>query len=269
MLKLNTLALTTALVAAATPGQTVSGTPAAPTGFPLAITASAETTGQAFGYNGYACIRRGFNYVFPMYSIGNVVGSQQSTIINAFYQTAISQLGAISATVAGAANDSSGCFISVAAAANCALVWNGASPIANRIKYIGNSVYATSIAQPLNIDFVLAATYQDSYSGTGTRTAAPGNYCDQQLTILTEVGANKTLMTTEGLTGLTKCTYFVRVAADKGAPAFKITILDYWKFQLHYLEWSSADMTTNNYINTNMYVGTISHADTFPSPFAT
>jgi hypothetical protein len=77
------------------------------------------------------------------------------------------------------------------------------------------------------------------------------------------------LITRQGLTGLTKCTYFVKVAANKGAPAFQITNLDYWKFQLHYAEWSSADMTSDNFISTNVYFGTVSDADTFPSPFQT
>jgi hypothetical protein len=117
--------------------------------------------------------------VFPMFSQANVVGPSLSTTINAFYQTAISQLGAISTTASGVQNESSGCFLSVANAAGCNLVWNGASAIANRIKYIGDAVYATTIGQQLSVDFVLATTYQDSYSGSGTRAAAPANYCDQ------------------------------------------------------------------------------------------
>ena len=187
----------------------------------------------------------------------------------AFYQTAFAQLGAISSVAAGSANDSSGCFLSVANAAGSVLVWNGVSEIANRIKYIGNAAYDITITEQLSVDFALAATYQDSYSGTGTRTSAPGNYCDQQYVNLTSMGDSKTLMTTKGLTGLTKCTYFIKVDADKGAPAFKITTLDYWKFQLHYAEWSSGDMTANNFLVSNNYVGSIALTGVFPSPFWT
>jgi hypothetical protein len=74
-------------------------------------------------------------------------------------------------------------------------------------------------------------------------------------------------VTNNGLNGLTKCTYFINVAADKGAPAFSITNLDYWKFQLHYAEWSSEDMV-NKFLVTNPYVGTIppTAANIYPIP---
>jgi hypothetical protein len=119
----------------------------------------------------------------------------------------------------------------------------------------------------INVDFALATTYQDSFSGTGTRTAAPANYCDVQITELSDTVKMKDLVTTQGLTGLTKCTYFINVAADKGAPAFTITNLDYWKFQLHYAEWSGEDMA-NKFLSTNVYVGTITTAQStvFPIP---
>jgi len=78
----------------------------------------------------------------------------------------------------------------------------------------------------LNIDFVLATTYQDSWAVTGTRSAPPINYCDKQIHNLIDFTA-KTLKTTQGLKNTTKCTYFIIVAADKGAPSFKITTLEY------------------------------------------
>ena len=59
---------------AATPGVTLSGTVSAPTNYPRAITGSSASTGQTFALYGYACIRQGWTYVFPMVSSGNVVG---------------------------------------------------------------------------------------------------------------------------------------------------------------------------------------------------
>lgn len=59
------------------------------------------------------------------------------------------------------------------------------------------------------------------------------------------------------------------MAEGKGAPAFSISRLDYWKFQLHYAEWSSADMSdasTNGFLKTGPYVGTITYSNVYPSP---
>jgi len=66
---------------------------------------------------------------------------------------------------------------------------------------------------------------------------------------------------------LTKCTYFLNVAANAGAPAFKITTLGYWKFQLFYAEWSGEDMGSK-FLSTNLYTGTVlaANANVFPSP---
>ena len=68
-----------------------------------------------------------------------------------------------------------------------------------------------------------------------------------------------------GLKGDTKCTYFVQAGAGAGAPAFKITTLEYWKFQLHYAEWSGVD-TSGKYLNTNIWTGTAPKQDFFVTP---
>ena len=82
----------------------------------------------------------------------------------------------------------------------------------------------------INVDFVLASMYQDSWNGTGTRGNPPANYCDKQIQKLDLNVKKAEITTTQGLNGLTKCTYFINVAANAGAPAFKITTLGYWKF---------------------------------------
>ena len=87
-------------------------------------------------------------------------------------------------------------------------------------------------------------------------------YCDVQVQSLANSTA-KDVTTTAGLKNTTKCTYFIIVAADKGAPSFKLTTLGYYKFQLHYVEWASTDMT---FIATNLYMGTVAAVDTFPMP---
>jgi hypothetical protein len=125
----------------------------------------------------------------------------------------------------------------------------------------------TGAAIQLNVDFVLASTYQDSYIGTGTRGTAGANYCDVQITTLDASTTSKDLVTNNGLNGITKCTYFINVSAGKGAPAFTITNLDYWKFQLHYAEWSGVDLGSK-FLSTNVFVGTIptTAANIYPSP---
>jgi len=198
------------------------------------------------------------------------VGTTQSTTINAFWPTAETQLGTSSATPA--AGDNTGCGTDITTPANNpVLIATGANaPATNRLFWFTgtwavNSGAGTDSVSWINVDFALATTYQDSFSGTGTRTAAPANYCDVQITALDATTTNKDLVTTQGLNGLTKCTYIIKVAADKGAPAFTIKNLDYWKFQLHYAEWSGADMASK-FLSTNIYVGTISQTDTYPIP---
>ena len=41
---------------------------------------------------------------------------------------------------------------------------------------------------------------------------------------------NKNVVTLTGFNGLTKCTYFINVVANKGAPAFKLTNAAFKKF---------------------------------------
>jgi len=47
-----------------------------------------------------------------------------------------------------------------------------------------------------------------------------------------------------------------------------MTKSDYFKYQLHYAEWSSADVTGNEWLVTGPYVGTYS-SNTYPSPLQT
>lgn len=120
----------------------------------------------------------------------------------------------------------------------------------------------------LSVDFALAATYQDSWDGVNARDTPPTNYCHSQTATLggtvTESGD---IVTRYGLNGLTKCTYFLTVSSGNGAPGFRLSKSDYFKYQLHYAEWSSTDMTAQNWLTTGPYVGTYA-ANTYPSPFS-
>jgi hypothetical protein len=161
----------------------------------------------------------------------NVVSSTVSTTINAFYQTATSQLGTVSSTAAGLATDNSGCFKGTGAAGNpsttahSAVLFHssGNTAMPDRIKFYSSGTYATDIAANsnillMNIDFVLAATYQNSWLAESTRPS--GAYCDKQIHLLggssTAAGEEDDngqrrldIVTKSGLNGLTKCTYFI------------------------------------------------------------
>ena len=68
---------------------------------------------------------------------------------------------------------------------------------------------------------------------------------------------------------MTKCTYFINVAANKGAPAFKLTNAAFKKFQLHYVEWAASEMTFVPETSTGPgFLGTYT-ANTFPMPIKT
>jgi hypothetical protein len=259
--------------AVVTPGKTLGGTISAPTKYTDAWTVSTTTTAADYRLNGYACIRRGWAFSYPMV-VGSgavTVGTTQSTTINAFFPTTVAQLGTSTATPA--AGDNTGCGTAInAIAANPVLVDATNAPSTNRLfwftaNWATSSGAGTDKVNWINVDFALASTYQDSFSGTGTRGTAPVNYCDVQITALDATTTMKDLVTVQGLTGLTKCTYFINVAADKGAPAFTITNLDFWAFQLHYAEWSGEDMASK-FLTTNLYVGTIAAAaaNIYPIP---
>jgi len=115
------------------------------------------------------------------------------------------------------------CCAAVSAAAECAGIWNGVAAIANRIQYAAGANYAADITHLLSIDFVLAATYQDSWDGTGSRPNEPGAYCDVQITLLLQPKeVSKALVTRNGLNGLTKCTYFGKVTNFVEGIGFKL-----------------------------------------------
>jgi hypothetical protein len=95
--------------AAVTPGKTLGGTITAPENYATAITVNTVSTAATYKLNGYACIRRGWAFSYPMVvaSASTTVGTTQSTAINAFYPTTTAQLGTASATPA--AGDNTGC----------------------------------------------------------------------------------------------------------------------------------------------------------------
>jgi len=197
-----------------------------------------------------------------------VPNATQTTTYLAFYPVLTTQLGTGNSVAAGTANSNehTGCFAAATTAAAASFVSGAGNAVTpNRLYWSGAGAnYAADIAAGpmISIDFLLAATFQDSFTGTGTRTAAPANYCDKQVQSLADSTAVD-VTTTQGLKNTTKCTYFIIVAADKGAPSFKLTTLGYYKFQLHYVEWASTDMT---FIATNTYMGTVAAASTFPMP---
>lgn len=264
------------LAVTAAPGQVLEGTAAAPTFYALAKTPGTEANAYTYAKNGYACIRRGFTYVHPMNVDSNgAANTTPSTTVNAFFQTKVSQLGTAntSSSAAGTITTNGGCFKSSsdgipASNTDSALLFSaGTTAVANRLKYYASGTYSTDTAAAvmIGVDFALASTFQDSWDGTGTRAAAPSNYCDVQVKTISQKGAGVSFVTTQGLAGTTKCTYIIKVAATMGAPSFIISKLDYWKFQLHYVEWSSADMTGSAWLTTNKYVGTVT-ANTYPQP---
>jgi hypothetical protein len=272
--KLTTFVALTAVAQAVTVGKTVAGTQAAPTEYPKYATVIAATpAANTFGANGYACIRQAFNYGFPMTTTAaNAITVPNTTVdanVRAFFTTTTAQYGTnnSSGAAAGVVGQQSGCFTDATTANSASMYGTSDALTPNRIRFQAGANYGVDVgaAIVINIDFVLASTYQDSYTGTGTRTAAPANYCDKQLHPLATAGATSTMTTTQGLKNTTKCSYFVTVAADKGAPAFKVTTLDYWKFQLHYAEWSGTDLT-GKYLAETTYTGKVVQANTFPTP---
>jgi hypothetical protein len=169
-----------------------------------------------------------------------VPNSSVSGSIRAFYGTFLSNLGKNNAdtggTDDGAVGDNSGCFADVTTAAAATFVSGGGNTVTpNRIFWKSGANWAADIGTPsvnlmLNVDFVLASTYQNSWYGDPLTSRVAANYCDKQVHRLKTTGAVSNAVTKTGLTGTNKCTYFILVEADKGAPAFKITTLDYWKF---------------------------------------
>jgi hypothetical protein len=82
-----------------------------------------------------------------------------------------------------------------------------------------------------NDDFILASTYQDSYTGgTSTRANIPNQYCDVQTTNLATATTSYTFRTRNGFNGVSKCSYFITVPAAIGAPAFSLTRAEFTNF---------------------------------------
>ena len=144
-----------------------------------------------FNDNGYACIRNGYTYIFPATSAADQI---VTGVTKTFYPTALADLG----TVGIAANNGSGCCPATALTnANCAItVKAGPAKVTLRVGYGGGAISTTVDGFNFNLDFLLASTYQDSFSGTGTRANAPLNYCDVQVTTATAIGERITRTTT-------------------------------------------------------------------------
>ena len=88
------LALAGQVAATVVPTVTVTGTAAAPTGFPKYIiddSGANALLGQTYKTNGYACIRGGMTWVWPQVITSNAVEtSTTSSTIRAFYASAMS-----------------------------------------------------------------------------------------------------------------------------------------------------------------------------------
>ena len=92
------------------------------------------------------------------------------------------------------------------------------------------------------MDFILAAQYQTSYKGTGTRGA--NEFCDAfRSELRTTDTAAKLISTKKGLNGSTKCTYMLIGKSAFGAPSFEITKATYQNFQLQWIEFDTSLMT--------------------------
>lgn len=154
-------------------------------------------------------------------------------------------------------------------AQSAVLIYNNGSAdvaIPNRLFMVYGANYSddTAATIQINLDFALSSTVQVSYSGTGTRAAT--DYCDVQLVNLATLGATSTSTTQGAFASDKKCTYIAKAAAGAGAPAFKITNLDWWKFQLHYAEWNSVDVSNTQWLPAdNKYFGQYT-ATTYPNP---
>jgi hypothetical protein len=284
--KLTTLAIVAQ--AAVTPGLRLAGTALAPTDYIRAPTSdtSAVTNIWDYGAGGYTCLRNGFTYAWPqVFTAASpaVVSTSVSTTIAAFYNTATTQYGTINTDDAGTNILNSGCFRTssttgiTATAAHSATVWYANGEVATKIPdrlfsysantYLADTVMTAAYASVLlNVDFVLAATFQNSVASSSA-TRADANYCDYMIRPVATLGATSVASTTKNFGDkATKCTYIMQTVAGKGAPAFSISDLQWWKFQLHYAEWGSNDMTGQSYLQaSNKYTGTMT-ASTYPSP---
>lgn len=195
---------------------------------------------------------------------GNAVTFANPQVTQTFYPNTLAKLGTVNNGCL--ANDSSGCCTSAQITdGNCpCAVKPTTTKIPSRVAY-GPGTGSQVDGNDFNLDFILASTYQDSFSGTGTRATAPNNYCDVQVKTATD-STKQTFLTTQGFTGKTKCTYIFIVAATKGAPAFKLTQADFTMFQLHYVEWVQSEITfLPETFTTPSFLGSYT-PNTFPMP---
>ena len=192
---LTKLTLLTAVAQAVTVGVTLSGTAAAPTNYIKWVTTAAATDPLTWGANGYGCLRKLLMYTYPMATTGasaiTVPNTTQTTTILTFWPTTTAQLGTTNAVgTATAAGQNSGCTAItlgtatppniVAAAASTItpdrLVWQ---PAAADPTYAQDTPASPAIGQFMNIDFVLATTFQNSWGGVAATARVAGNYCDK------------------------------------------------------------------------------------------
>lgn len=103
-----------------------------------------------------------------------------------------------------------------------------------------------------NEDFLLASQWQLSTQSATTRGS---EFCDIQKFTLTGADAatsSRVFSEIAGLTGKTKCSHQVIVAATKGAPGVALDTTALWtKYQFQWVEWDSEAMTGNMILNTS------------------
>lgn len=123
-----------------------------------------------------------------------------------------------------------------------------------------------------NDDFILAATYQDSYAGgTATRANIPNQYCDVQTINLPTKETNYTFVTRNGFVGTSKCTHLITVPAAIGAPSFSLVRAEFTNFQFQWSEWDVSSMPSGAFLpavsQAPSYLGT--YTGNFPNPIKT
>ena len=123
------------------------------------------------------------------------IATTTSTTIRAFWPTIDTQLGTSSATPAAGAN--SGCYDDTTGAA----LGGGTFPTDRLVWKSGGTDYnadngTVSATLMMNLDFVLATTYQNSWSGSTTTARVTANYCDKLIQNLTTTTKTVTITTT-------------------------------------------------------------------------
>ena len=281
--------------ASANIGQRLGGSTGAPTGYGKYVTAPAAADAVTLATSGYGCLRTGYTYAYPMMMAdATTIASTADANVRAFFGTSTANLGtgagstagtwmamvdgsnnALTGVQPGAGPNTSGCFMTsqsdgtaTSATQSLLLFSTGTTAVPDRLFMYYSGTYATDNNASnilINLDFALSGTNQISFSGAAGATRAAADYCDVQLVNLASQGASASSATIGAMTFTQKCTYIAKAAAGAGAPAFKISNLGWWKFQLHYAEWNSVDVSSTEWLTTSKYFGTYA-ATTYPNP---